>query len=170
MADRVSAEVRSSIMSRIKAKNTTPEICVFAAMRACGWSFNTHDSHVIGTPDVTFPVPKVAMFIDGDFWHGYRFPQWRDLIPPFWQQKIEHTRRRDRRVRDKLRRRGWTVLRVWEHDIEKDILACLSRIAIAAHLTSVKHSRVTEALKALPPLRHRRKLPRRRTADKNGIG
>ena len=66
------------------------------------------------------PRRKIAVFIDGDFWHGYRYPQWSQKLPSaFWREKIERNRARDRRNFAKLRRHGWRVLRVWEHKLMK---------------------------------------------------
>src|SRR5262249_37749020 len=64
----------------------------------------------------------------GDFWHGWRFPQWRDKLSEKWESKIAQNRMRDRRNHARLRRQGWTIVRVWEHQIERDLAGCLSRI------------------------------------------
>jgi len=77
---------------------------------------------------ILFPREKLVVFLDGDFWHGYRFPQWRKKIPKFWQKKIGETRKRDQRNFSKLRRMGWTVLRIWEHNIERDLEAVVEKI------------------------------------------
>jgi len=114
MVDRVSASTRSEIMSRIRGKNTTPERYIFAAMRAAGWRFVTHPKNVTGNPDAVLRAYRTAIFIDGDFWHGYRFPQWKACIPEWWQNKIEANRKRDRQVRYRLKRQGWKVVRLWE--------------------------------------------------------
>ena len=59
-----------------------------------------------GSPDVVFPRQRVAVFIEGDFWHGYRFPRWADTLKPYWREKIERNRGRDRKNHAKLRRMG----------------------------------------------------------------
>ncbi len=71
------------------------------------------------------------MFVDGDFWHGYRFPAWKAQLSVFWQIKIESNRRRDRRNFRKLRMNGWKVLRIWQHQIRQHPERCLIRIADA---------------------------------------
>jgi DNA mismatch endonuclease (patch repair protein) len=71
---------------------------------------------------------KIAIFVDGDFWHGWRFISWRLKLSPAWEEKIAANMRRDRRVRRALRLSGWTVIRVWEHQIERDIDRCVNRI------------------------------------------
>lgn len=160
MADRISASARSEIMSRIRGKNTTPERYMFAAMRAAGWRFITHPTNVTGRPDAILQRARLAIFIDGDFWHGYRFPQWKACLPERWQEKIEGNRKRDQRVRRQLRRQGWKVVRLWEHEIEKDLLKCLYRIQSAAELPLFDECRVRKRMAVLPPLKHRNRLPR----------
>jgi DNA mismatch endonuclease (patch repair protein) len=77
---------------------------------------------------MVFVTSKLAVFIDGDFWHGYRYPNWRHKIQPFWRDKIEANRKRDQRNFRRLRRAGWNVVRLWQHEVERDITACLRRI------------------------------------------
>jgi len=129
MADRVSKEVRSRIMARIRGKNTGIELTVFRALRAYGVGFVRHYAKVPGKPDVALPARKLAVFLDGDFWHGYRYPTWRKKISQkFWRDKIERNRTRDRRNFARLRRHGWRVLRVWEHEIERDPFVAVQKI------------------------------------------
>jgi DNA mismatch endonuclease (patch repair protein) len=120
MPDKFSKEVRSAIMSRIRSKNTGIEMLVFRELRRRGIRFQKHYRRVVGTPDVAVPKRKIAVFVDGDFWHGFRYPAWkRKLSSKFWTAKIERNRRRDRRNFAKLRREGWRVMRVWEHQLKK---------------------------------------------------
>jgi len=86
-----------------------------------------------GRPDFVFAAARVAVFVDGDFWHGWRFPQWRDKLSEKWEAKIEATRRRDARNYRKLRRMGWKVVRLWEHQIERDMSSCLEKVLSALH-------------------------------------
>jgi DNA mismatch endonuclease (patch repair protein) len=74
-----------------------------------------------GKPDIVFPVLRTAIFVDGDFWHGYHFCKWGKKLPEYWKRKIETNQRRDRRNFQKLRRRGWFVIRIWEHSIKKNL-------------------------------------------------
>ena len=67
--------------------------------------------------------------MDGDFWHGYRFGVWEKKIPKFWQKKIGETRKRDQRNFAKFRKMGWKVVRIWEHEIKKDVEGVVERIA-----------------------------------------
>lgn len=129
MADIFTKEKRSEIMSKIRSKNTKLELVVFRFLRGRGIHFQRHYRKARGTPDVAVPSLRVAVFVDGDFWHGYRYPAWkRKLKPGFWREKIERNRARDRRNFAALRRQGWKVLRVWEHDIVRDPFSALVRI------------------------------------------
>src|SRR5882762_10884610 len=121
--DTVSPKVRSKMMAAVKSKNTSLERFVFAQLRKKGISFTTHYSRLPGKPDVALPSRKMAIFIDGDFWHGFRYPVWKGKIKSkFWRDKIETNRRRDSRNFRKLRRLGWKVLRIWGHEIHNDPL------------------------------------------------
>jgi DNA mismatch endonuclease (patch repair protein) len=70
----------------------------------------------------------VVVFIDGDFWHGYRFSRWQHKIPEFWKCKIRGNRERDRRNFARLRKMGWKVIRIWQHELEADAGNCILRI------------------------------------------
>lgn len=99
-------------------KNTSLEKLVRFEVRRSGFSFKTHCKSLPGCPDIVFPALKKVIFVDGDFWHGYRYPTWkRKIKAAFWRKKIEANRRRDRRNFQKLRRLGWSVLRIWGHEI-----------------------------------------------------
>lgn len=119
MPDIFTKEKRSQVMAAIRSKGTKPEKTVFRALRQGGIWFRTHYRGAVGTPDIALPKKKIAVFIDGDFWHGYRYPAWKRKLTPFWQAKIERNRARDKRTFAKLRRQGWRVLRVWEHDLTR---------------------------------------------------
>ena len=93
--------------------------------------FATHAKELPGRPDIVFRRIKIAVFIDGDFWHGWRFPLWKHKLSEKWQEKISATRERDQRKFRKLRRLGWKVLRIWEHEIERDPEECVDRILSA---------------------------------------
>jgi DNA mismatch endonuclease, patch repair protein len=124
----MSPEKRSVLMSRIKGKDTGPERTIAAALAGLGLTWESHVGEIPGRPDFVFRQQKVLIFVDGDFWHGWRFPRWRDKLSEKWDIKIAQNRMRDRRNHAKLRRQGWTVVRIWEHQIERDVAACLSRI------------------------------------------
>lgn len=118
MTDIFTKEKRSEVMSRIRPKGTKPELKVFRYLRKEKIHFQKHYRRVKGSPDVAVPSKKLAVFIDGDFWHGYQFAKWKHKLPQvYWQDKIQANVDRDRRTFAKLRRDGWKVLRVWEHEL-----------------------------------------------------
>jgi DNA mismatch endonuclease (patch repair protein) len=97
-----------------------------------GWKLG-HRSGLPGRPDIVFPRAHVAAFVDGCFWHGCRkcrsIPE-RNRV--FWMNKIEGTRRRDRAAGRRLRYMGWTVIRVWEHDLRLKPSAVVQRLRVLA--------------------------------------
>jgi len=136
--DTVDRATRSRIMASVKGRNTDIEVLVFRELRRQGIKFRKHYRQLPGTPDIAFPQMKVAVFIDGDFWHGYRYPAWRKKIKSaFWRNKIETNRLRDQRNFTLLRRNGWKVLRVWGHQVKGDLPKVVSTIII----TTVKPRR-----------------------------
>lgn len=129
--DIMSPETRSAVMSRIRGKDTGPEKAIAAGLASFGLEWESHVQALPGRPDFVFPSARVAIFVDGDFWHGWRFPQWRDKLSEKWEAKIEATRRRDARNHRKLRRMGWKVVRLWEHQIDRDMSSCLEKVILA---------------------------------------
>jgi DNA mismatch endonuclease (patch repair protein) len=129
--DIMSPQKRSELMSRIRWKNTGPEQIVFAELRRRGIYFAKHAKNLPGRPDIVFRRIKLAVFIDGDFWHGWRFPLWAHKLPPRWRAKIASTRERDHRNFRRLRRLGWRVLRIWEHAVEDSPERSAERILAA---------------------------------------
>lgn len=128
MPDNLTANQRRYCMSRIGPKDTGIEKALRSRLQAKGLRFRKHDARLPGKPDVVFVRDRLVVFIDGDFWHGYRFPQWCDGLSLFWQKKIGETRKRDTRNFAKLRRMGWRVIRIWQHQIERDLDACVARV------------------------------------------
>ncbi len=107
-------------MQNIRSKNTAPENLMAARLKAKGIHFLRHDSSLPGTPDFVLPRKKIVIFVDSDFWHGrpghFKLPK---TNRKYWKEKIEGNRRRDERVRRKLRRMGWSVRRMWESDLKR---------------------------------------------------
>lgn len=126
--DIMSAETRSAVMARIKGRDTGPEQRMEAMLRRLRRRYETHSKDLPGRPDFVFRRAKVAVFVDGDFWHGWRFPAWRLKLSEKWEAKIDANRRRDRRNHARLRRAGWTVIRIWEHQLKRDPDTCLQRV------------------------------------------
>jgi len=78
-----------------------------------------------------FRNERLVVFVDGDFWHGFRYPAWTRRLPAYWKKKIERNRARDLRNFAALRRRGWRVIRIWEHQVKSDLSVCVNRVTTA---------------------------------------
>ncbi len=113
-------------MSRIRGRNTGIEDRVKILLRSNKIKFEQHPK-IFGNPDFLVGK-KTLVFCDGDFWHGYQYEKKKKPKKKFWKDKIMGNIKRDRRVSKKLRREGYSVIRLWEHDIEKRPLVCLNRI------------------------------------------
>ena len=126
MADVFSRKKRSWIMSRIRSKNTSIDVRMRDMLSEMNVRFEMYPK-VFGSPD--FQVgKKVIVFCDGDFWHGYRYAEKKRPAKKYWREKIEGNMRRDRKVSRKLRADGWSVLRIWEHDIKRKPDMCERKI------------------------------------------
>lgn len=131
MPDNLTREQRSYCMSRIKGKDTGPEILVRSELHRRGLRFRKHLKNLPGKPDVVFTKAKVVVFIDGDFWHGYRFSTWEHTVSEFWKAKIWKNRKRDVENHRRLRGMGWTVIRLWQHELERNFEGSIDRILSA---------------------------------------
>lgn len=119
--DKLTTESRSLLMSKIKSKGTDFENKFILNLRALTrQKFETNVRGISGTPDVVFRSQKICIFLDSDFWHGWQYPRWKHLLKnDFWTSKIENNRKRDQRNSRRLRREGWTVVRIWEHQLKQ---------------------------------------------------
>jgi DNA mismatch endonuclease (patch repair protein) len=118
-------------MSRVKNRDTDLERIIRSELHARGFRFRKHVKELPGKPDLVFSKIKLAVFIDGDFWHGYRLPEWEHKLKDFWKQKIRENRQRDQKNFRKLRRMGWRVIRIWQHEIKRDPVSCVVKIVEA---------------------------------------
>jgi len=123
-------------MSRIRSRNTRLEVGFLKKLSAevypRGFRYRKHYSRLAGKPDIVFIKEKVAVFLDGDFWHGYNLKKLGRKVPKkYWLPKIERTISRDKRYTVELRKANWIVLRFWEHQIEKDPHDAIKKIQIA---------------------------------------
>jgi len=126
--DIMSPAKRSALMSKIRGKGTKPELRIAGLLADAGLAWEEHAGDLRGRPDFVLRDSRVVIFVDGDFWHGWQFPKWRLKLSEKWERKIEANRLRDVRNFRALRRQGWKVVRLWEHQIKKDPAGCLSRI------------------------------------------
>ncbi|WP_255528814.1 very short patch repair endonuclease [Roseomonas sp. KE0001] len=127
----MSPEKRSAVMARIRGKDTGPELAMAAALKPTRFQYESHVRDLPGRPDFVFRRHKVVVFVDGDFWHGWRFRNWRDKLSEKWEAKIEANRQRDLRNFRRLRAEGWRVLRIWEHEVKANAKACATRVVQA---------------------------------------
>lgn len=116
MVDVLTPEQRRHNMSRIRGKDTKPELLLRRQLHAMGFRFRLHRKDLPGRPDLVFPGRRAVIFVHGCFWHGHgcalsKMPATR---PEFWRTKIDNNRKRDRRTIDMLMADGWRVLVVWE--------------------------------------------------------
>ncbi len=118
-------------MARVKSKNTTPERNLCHIFRRERLRFRRHVAHLPGKPDFVLREAPVIVFVDGDFWHGRELSTWAHKLSPYWLGKISRNIRRDKSNFAKLRRLGWSVLRVWESDLAKSPLKCIAKIRSA---------------------------------------
>lgn len=125
MADVFSPQQRSYVMSRIRSKDTKIELAVDGMLRRSKIKFARHPT-LFGRPDF-LAAGRIAIFCDGDFWHGYDYKNRRPR-QRYWCDKIEKNMKRDRQVTRRLRRDGYSVIRLWEHDIERRPDVCMRRI------------------------------------------
>lgn len=132
MADHMTSAQRSLAMKRVKLKGGPLEAAVCRELRRIGVKFKKNCKDLQGSPDVVILGSRVAVFIDGDFWHGWRLPIWERKLTPFWRDKLHANRRRDRRNFRRLRAEGWTVVRIWEHQVLSDLPKCIERITRTA--------------------------------------
>ena len=130
MADIWTKKKRSEVMSLIRGKgNKETEHALLVLLRQNKISGWRRHLPLLGKPDFAFPKQKVAVFVDGCFWHGcpkcYTRPKTNRA---FWDRKRETNMARDRHFTRQLRGRGWKVIRIWQHYLQKSPEACLTRI------------------------------------------
>ena len=115
--DTLTPKQRSERMSRVRGRNTGPELVVRSVLHCLGYRFRLHGRDIPGSPDIVFRSRRSVILVHGCFWHrhacfnGRRLPKSR---LSFWRPKLEGNKRRDAAIRSRLRRAGWRVLVVWE--------------------------------------------------------
>ncbi len=130
MPDVMTPEQRSRCMAHIRGRDTGPEIRLRQALWKAGMRYRVR-SRLTGRPDIIFPKPRIAVFVDGCFWHGC--PQ--HAVRPasnraFWDRKLERNRARDAAINDLLTQDGWRVVRIWEHEVDDSLAACVQRVQV----------------------------------------
>lgn len=115
---------RSLLMSKIRAKNTKPEIKLRKALWAIGLRYRIHDKKLPGTPDIVLKKYKLAIFVDGEFWHGKDWEIKKKKISTnrdYWIPKIENNMMKDKLATEKLQLMGFTVFRCWSTELNANI-------------------------------------------------
>lgn len=132
MTDFLSKETRSRVMSRIRSRDTKPELALRRALWDSGVrGWRCHPRGVPGKPDVAFTRWRVAVFVDGCFWHGHPEHFTPGKSGAYWDAKIARTQERDRLASEELAENGWTVIRIWDFEVENDLAACVERVVVA---------------------------------------
>ena len=152
MADRLSTQQRHHCMSRIRGKNTKPEILVRKGLHARGFRFRLHNNKLPGSPDIVLPKYGVAIMVNGCFWHGHkgcRYATKPESNVEFWETKIARNRHRDEVTNAHLEALGWHVITVWECELRgESILASrLDELAEEIREAGVAKSKLKELYK-----------------------
>jgi DNA mismatch endonuclease (patch repair protein) len=125
MAEKLSKSARSANMSKIRAKDTKPELLVRKFLHACGFRYRVHVKNLPGKPDITLSRYKTIVFINGCFWHGHENCN-RSSLPKtrtqWWTDKIEKNKVNDHHVKEELEDLGWKVIVVWTCRLKPSIL------------------------------------------------
>lgn len=132
MVDTLTGERRSWNMSRIKGRNTGPELRLRSLLHRSGFRFRLHAKQLPGRPDLVLPKYRTAIFVHGCFWH--RHAGCRNATTPstrreFWQEKFDRNVSRDARDQAALKAAGWAVLTIWECELEADAEGLAHRLA-----------------------------------------
>lgn len=128
---------RSELMSKIRGKETKPEIAFRKALWGCGIRYRKNVKKLPGSPDIVIGKHKVIVFIDGEFWHGYNWMEKKEKIKSnrgFWIPKIERNMQRDVENTQKLIEQGYIVHRFWQHEVIKDLEGCLFKVLCSLDL------------------------------------
>lgn len=120
MTDRITKDRRSWNMSRIRSKNTKPELLVRSLLHRMGYRFRLHRKDLPGKPDIVLPKYKTVIFVNGCFWHRHKGCK-RCTTPSsnekYWQTKFERNVKKDRINQSELKKLGWKILIIWECEI-----------------------------------------------------
>ena len=132
MTDVLTKEQRKKNMQHIRSKDTKAEIMLRKALWHKRLRYRKNVKNLPGTPDIVFTKKRIAIFVDGDFWHarGHQDKPGEQVATnkDFWRKKLTENVERDKFVNDALLEQGWLVLRFWESDVKKDLKRCVDEI------------------------------------------
>lgn len=127
--DNLTKSQRRKNMQNIRSAGTLPETLIMRALRRKKIYFAENVKSLTGKPDIVFRRKKIVVFIDSDFWHVH--PK-RFIMPQsnkrYWREKIRRNKERDKEVNARLKKEGWKVIRIWEHDVKCNIDKCITKI------------------------------------------
>jgi DNA mismatch endonuclease, patch repair protein len=125
-------EQRRRIMSAVRGKNTGPELTLRQALYRAGVrGWRCHYARASGTPDVAWPALRLAVFVDGAFWHGHPSRHRPGRSGEYWDTKIAGNIERDRRVDRELGEQGWLVVRLWDFEVRANVDQVVARVFAA---------------------------------------
>lgn len=132
---------RSKTMAKIKGKNSAVEMLLRRTLWAQRVRYRIHVKLLPGKPDLMIKKYKLAVFVDGDFWHGYQWEKKKAALKSnqaFWIPKIERNMQRDRVNNQSLQDAGYTVMRFWEHEIKQNLDVCVNQIMLYIEAAKVR--------------------------------
>jgi DNA mismatch endonuclease, patch repair protein len=141
--DKFTPAERSAIMARVRNRNTTPERIVRSTLHRLTYRYRLHARRLPGNPDLSFPSRRIALFVHGCFWHRHQACRRGKALPvaqqDYWSKKFERTIARDKENTAALAQNGWTVIVVWECQLQNaDWLLEVQRVLDAARLRPVR--------------------------------
>lgn len=122
---------RSRLMSKIRSTNTKAEIVLRKKLWNAGIRYRINYNKLPGKPDIVITKKKIAIFVDGEFWHGYKWKEKKPRIKAnreYWIPKIERNISRAKKVNKILKKQGWIAIRFWEQDVKQQIEQCVHKI------------------------------------------
>lgn len=132
MPDVFDRATRSRVMSRIRNRDTAPERALRGALCSAGLrGYRLHRRDIPGSPDIAWVGRRIAVFVDGAFWHGHPSAFKEGQSGAFWDEKIAHNIERDRQVDRTLNEKGWAVVRIWDFEIEQSVDDCIDKVRLA---------------------------------------
>ena len=127
----ITTEQRSNIMKKIRGKDTEPEITLARELWRRGIRYRKNYRLLPGKPDIAITKYRIAVFVDGEFWHGYAWESKKERIKAnkdYWIKKIERNIERDKEINIKLEQSGWIVLRFWAFEVRTNLDECVRAV------------------------------------------
>jgi len=141
MADVFTKKKRSDVMSKIRAKNTKPELLVRQFLFSKGFRYRLHQNTLPGKPDIILKKYKTIIFVNGCFWHGHKNCK-KSILPTsnitFWKGKIQANIDRDKKSKRSLKKIGWSIFTIWECDIKNKMALTKTMNKLLKYLYAIK--------------------------------